>query len=153
MNKLFEASDDDHSGGIDQEEFTSIMVILCSQITSRILSYYAILILLVPYIVNMIIMILDVVGVDDVALKVESGMSVFMPSFLQWMLAYVEWNEMPEKIISLSLFFLVIPTLFNYIDEKSRSMAEKTVVYSSEGGGVNTPTTAASPGSGEKKDD
>lgn len=159
VNKLFKASDDDNSGGIDEAEFENIMVILCSQITSRILVYYAILILLVPYIVSMIIVMLDVIGVDDVALKVEHGMNLVIPSFLQWVFAFISWEVMPEKIISLALFFLVIPTMFNYIDEKSRSMAEQTVVYSSnETGGeavnVSTSTTSASAaGSGEKKDD
>eukprot|EP00544_Gedaniella_sp_CCMP2646_P012356 CAMPEP_0202499878 /NCGR_PEP_ID=MMETSP1361-20130828/31266_1 /ASSEMBLY_ACC=CAM_ASM_000849 /TAXON_ID=210615 /ORGANISM="Staurosira complex sp., Strain CCMP2646" /LENGTH=224 /DNA_ID=CAMNT_0049132179 /DNA_START=69 /DNA_END=743 /DNA_ORIENTATION=+ len=156
VNKLFEASDDDKSGGIDETEFEHIMVILCSQIASRILIYYAILILLVPYIVSMILVTLDVIGVDDVALKVEHGMDLVVPSFLQWLLAFIPWEKMPEKIISLALFFLVIPTMFNYIDETSRSMAEQTVVYSSnETGGkaVTTASTTTAAVSGEKKDD
>lgn len=134
VDQLFEASDDDHSGGIDQEEFTSIMVILCSQITSRIAVYYAILILLVPYIASMIISILDVAGVDDSFSKANHVFVTYAPLFLQWMVELVPdstWAELPDRIISLLLFFLVIPSMFTYIDEKSRRMAEQTVVYSS----------------------
>jgi hypothetical protein len=46
--------------------------------------------------------------------------------------------------------------MFNYIDEKSRSMAEQTVVYSSNqtgGEAVTTSSTTAPAVSGEKKDD
>jgi hypothetical protein len=104
----------------------------------------------------MILVMLDVIGVDDVALKVEHGMDLVVPSFLQWLLAFISWEKMAEKIISLALFFLVIPTMFNYIDEKSRSMAEQTVVYSSNqtgGEAVTTSSTTAPAVSGEKKDD
>jgi len=154
VDQLFEASDDDHSGGIDQEEFTSIMVILCSQITSRIAVYYGILILLVPYIASMILTILDFVGVDATFLKVDSLFEYYAPSFMLWMVDVVPdstWETLPNQIISLMLFFLVIPTMFNYIDEKSRSMAERTVVYS-DGRGTTTTTSTVTV-SGEKKEE
>lgn len=162
VNQLFEASDDDNSGGIDEEEFTSIMVILCSQITSRILAYYAILILLVPYIVRMILVTLDIVGVDDSLLKVDSVFDAYAPSFMLWMVDWIPdtmWAELPNRIISLMLFFLVIPSLFNYIDETSRKRAEETVVYSGGKGeeaaanaSASICSTSMSSPSGEKKE-
>ena len=132
VDQLFEASDDDHSGGIDQHEFDQIMVVLCSQVTSRIAVYYAILILLVPYLASAILNVLDWMGVDESIHKVDSLVDAHAPNFFQKMVDAVPdsvWMKMPNQIVSLMLFFLVIPTLFNKIDEMSRSMAEKTVVY------------------------
>jgi hypothetical protein len=128
VDSLFEASDHDKSGGIDQEEFARIMVILTSQITSRIAVYYSILILLVPYIASVIINGLDWIGVDDSIRKVDDVWDAHAPSLLQWVVDMVPdstWASMPERIISLLLFLLVIPTLLNMIDDKSRSMAER----------------------------
>ncbi|KAI2489853.1 hypothetical protein MHU86_24729 [Fragilaria crotonensis] len=49
VDKLFEASDDDKSGGIDAAEFETIMVIAAASISSRIIAYYIFLLVLVPY--------------------------------------------------------------------------------------------------------
>lgn len=134
MDRLFDASDDDNSGGIDQEEFNQIMMIACSQITSRIAAYYAILILCVPYLVSCILHTMDYIGVDDTITKIDSLWDVHAPRILQWLVDQVPdstWAGIPEQVVSLLLFFFVIPTLFNIIDEKSRSMAEQTVVHKS----------------------
>lgn len=154
VDALFEASDDDKSGGIDENEFISIMMILCSQIASRILAYYSILILLVPYITRMILVTLDIIGVDDTFMTVDKVFDSYAPSFLLWMIDYLPAAEaVANRVVSLSLFFLVIPSLFNYIDEKSQTMAEQTVVYgeSSPSSGVATTTTATT--QGEKKEE
>lgn len=156
VDKLFEASDDDHSGGIDEKEFTSIMMILFSQITSRIAVYYAILILLVPYICTWILVTLDVIGVDDTLLKMDSVFDYYAPWPLQWMLHWIPasmWEDLPNRIVSLVLFFLAIPFLFNWIDEKSRSIAEQTVVYRDNESATTSTTTASVTSPGEKKED
>ena len=104
------------------------MVILTSQITARIAVYYSILILLVPYVASVIIKGLDWIGVDDTIRIVDNIWVAYAPYFLQWAVDLVPdstWEGMPERLISLSFFLLVIPTLLNVIDEKSRSMAEK----------------------------
>jgi L-lactate permease len=108
------------------------MVILTSQITSRIAVYYGILIFFVPYIASGISKGLDWIGVDDSIRKVDDVWDAHAPSFLQWVVDMVPdstWASMPERIISLILFLLVIPTLLNVIDEKSRSMAEHQKVH------------------------
>ena len=104
------------------------MVILTSQITARIAVYYSILILLVPYIASVIIKGLDWIGVDDSIRFVDNVWAAHAPYFLLWMVDMVPdstWAGMPERLTSLALFMLVIPTLLNVIDEKSRSMAER----------------------------
>lgn len=52
VDTLFDACDVDNSGSIEKDEFVSIMVILSSQLTSRIVTYYVFLILLLPYFVD-----------------------------------------------------------------------------------------------------
>jgi hypothetical protein len=137
VDLLFDAADADASGGIDQEEFDHIMVILCSGIMSRIAVYYGILILLAPHVTSYALQGLDRMGVDDAIDKVDAVWDAHAPSFLQWVVDMVPdsaWQTMPEQFISLLLFFLVVPTLFNLIDETSRSMAERrsTVTTPSE---------------------
>jgi hypothetical protein len=135
VERLFDAADDDKSGGIDQEEFDQIMVILCSQISSRIAVYYGILILLVPYVASYTLRGLDWIGVDEGLEKMDNVWDAHAPSLLQWVMNMVPdstWQSMPEQIVSLTLFFLVVPTLFNMIDETSRSMAEQRRVSPSE---------------------
>jgi hypothetical protein len=93
-NQLFDAADRNNSGGIDKEEFVKVMGICCAQILGRILVYYLILILLVPYLASMAIDFLNI----------ENG----------------SYGEMAaEHTISLALFFVAIPFLWNYIDTYS----------------------------------
>ena len=79
-------------GGIDATEFTQIIDVLCAQILFRMLAYYLVLILCVPYISTKV--------VD--AVKIPNG-------------SYAEMAA--EQCISMSLFFLVIPNIWNTIDE------------------------------------
>lgn len=89
--QLFDAGDHDHSGGIDREEFGIIIKVCCAQLTGRIISYWAILILLVPYLAQHVIHYF----------MIDTG-------------TYLEMAA--EQSISLVLFFLVIPLIWNRID-------------------------------------
>jgi hypothetical protein len=132
VDELFEASDDDSSGDIDKEEFQQIMVILCSQVTSRIAVYYGILILLAPYLAKWTLQTLDFIGVDDIFLGVDKLFISYAPTSLVSLVGLIPdslWSTAPEQIMSLLLFFLVIPILFNQIDQHSRSVAERNVVF------------------------
>lgn len=105
-DQLFDAADANKSGGIDKEEFVKIMGITCAQILSRMLVYYLVLILLVPY--------LATVAVDK--LKVENG----------------SYGEMAaEQSIGLILFFLVIPVVWNHIDSYSEKQLGKKAPHDS----------------------
>jgi hypothetical protein len=100
VDQLFDASDRNKSGGIDSSEFVKIVGVCCTQILGRILVYYSILILMVPWLAQK--------AVDYLQIKEDS------------------YGEMAaERIISYAFFFLTIPQIWNYIDEKSRKAAAK----------------------------
>lgn len=93
-DQLFEAADRNKSGGIDQDEFVKIMGVCCAQILSRMLIYYLVLILFVPYL----------------AAYAADGMNIENGSY----------QEMAtEQIISTALFFAAIPLLWDQIDTTS----------------------------------
>lgn len=121
IDQLFIASDADGSGAIDEEEFTKIMVICCAQITSRIIVYFAILVFLAKYAAKMILEV--VLSFDDIlGCKKTPGRCVL----IEWFEKAMTLGEFAETSISLLLFFLVVPMIFNYIDRSSKRAAENT---------------------------
>ena len=132
VDRLFDASDDNRSGGIDEEEFNQIMVVLCSEITGRILTYYTILILAVPYLVRAIIHVLDIIGVDETARAIDQNVwEAYAPNILQKatdMIPESTWESLPQTLTSTALFYLVIPMTWDFIDVKLHSYAERTSV-------------------------
>ncbi|KAG7344590.1 EF hand domain containing protein [Nitzschia inconspicua] len=93
-DQLFDAADVDNSGFINQQEFSSILRVLCAQILFRMAVYYIILILLVPF----------------VAAKVVATMGIPNGSYLAMA---------AEQSISLATFLGAIPTIWNLIDERA----------------------------------
>jgi hypothetical protein len=101
VDKLFDAGDLDSSGGIDRQEFIQIMRVCCAQMMGRIVTYYAIVGLLVPFLAT---------------------------HFVDWMgFENDSYSEMAsEQTIRMSFFFLLIPFLWNIIDGMVQETAEKT---------------------------
>mmetsp|Transcript_44312 Transcript_44312/g.106754 ORF Transcript_44312/g.106754 Transcript_44312/m.106754 type:complete len:120 (+) Transcript_44312:106-465(+) len=97
---MFEAADHDHSGGIDEQEFSSIMAVCCGQIVSRMIVYYLIVILGVPYVAEKVVDLLPI----------ENGS---------------HWETVTETIVGFIIFSFAIPLLWNYIDESSRKKLVK----------------------------
>ncbi|CAJ1968032.1 unnamed protein product [Cylindrotheca closterium] len=97
---MFEAADHDNSGGIDEEEFSSIMAVCCGQIMSRMVVYYLIVILGVPYTAAKVVDILPI----------ENGS---------------HWETVTETIVGFAIFSLAIPLVWNFIDEASRKKLVK----------------------------
>ncbi|KAL3921190.1 MAG: hypothetical protein SGARI_006742, partial [Bacillariaceae sp.] len=93
-NLMFEAADVDQSGSIDHAEFCHIMAVLCAQIMGRIVVYYIVLILLVPV----------------VATKIVNLTGIVQDSYLELTV---------HQATSLALFFVIIPLVWNKIDERS----------------------------------
>lgn len=122
VDHLFVAADKDHSGSIEEEEFTEIMRICSVDIASRIVVYYSFLILLVPYladgIVHVIFQLDDWMGWELRLLQDSES--------LKWVESVISWKDLTDRILSLTLFFFVIPTLFNAIDSKAKNRAEKS---------------------------
>jgi len=128
IDGLYDASDDDKSGTIDLKEFEKIMVVCCAQILSRIFVYFLIIILLVPYVASAVAALL--LNVDN---WFELGFQAQAGSFA-WMETILTFGQFAEKTISCALFFLVIPILFDYIDESSNVSAQNLVVDQAEDG-------------------
>ena len=134
VDQLFSASDDDNSGIIDEKEFEAIMVSdddmssyhsktsltsLCFQqqvisaasISSRILAYYAILLVLVPYLAAKAIALGDTLKLDDGIAKLGETWVAWVPGRLLWivkLIPYSFWLALPEKIINLAFVRIVL---------------------------------------------
>jgi hypothetical protein len=135
-DQLFQASDDDGSGFIDQAEFTQILVICCAQILSRIVVYFTLMILLVPVAAHRVVkgagLVLDLVQWQAEA----ETFAVFL-----WLESLLTLHGLTEKSVSLVLSFLVIPMIFNLIDSHSRRSAEEVCVYRKADNRHKTSTT------------
>jgi hypothetical protein len=102
-DKLFDAGDHDDSGTIDKDEFVSIMAVCCAQILSRMVMYYLILLLFVPYASAHI--------VD----------TLFIPNG-----GYLE--SLLETIVGFAMFYIAVPVAWDFIDDLSRSKLEQKPV-------------------------
>jgi hypothetical protein len=121
VEELFEASDDDNSGFIDEEEFTSIAVICCAQILSRIAVYYSIIVLLVPYLAAWFVY--GILHIDEFL-----GREIPKEGRSLGPVVHLAMTIM-ERFVGLVFFFLLIPLLFDVIDDYSKAAAEKTVIH------------------------
>lgn len=137
VDQLFDAADRDKSGGIDGEEFDRIMIILCSGITFRMATYYLILIFMAPNLIAWILDLLGFIGVDRAVMTFDRQVwDKFAPSFLQRLVDMIPdstMESMPETLVGLALFYLVIPTCWNKIDDTSRTVAGKVKTTDVEG--------------------
>ena len=97
---LFQQADTDTSGGIDRLEFVYIVSELSKQILARMLVYWFVLLLSVPLLASTIIRILHV------------------PT-------NTYYDYATREFISMTAFFLIVPTLWNYI-ERRRSTTRPT---------------------------
>lgn len=122
VNELFEAADADKSGTIDQEEFNDIVKMCSANIAGRILVYYSLLILLVPYLADVVVY--GIFQMDDwMGWKLQL---LEQNSSLHLVTSIVSWKELCDRMVSMALFFLVIPMLFNYIDRRAKMHTEKS---------------------------
>mmetsp|Transcript_7179 Transcript_7179/g.17536 ORF Transcript_7179/g.17536 Transcript_7179/m.17536 type:complete len:198 (+) Transcript_7179:163-756(+) len=96
-DQLFEAADADKSGGICKTEFRSILAILSAQILSRMMVYYLVLILYVPWFSKKVI--------DSMESIPEGGLM----------------ESIAEQVISVSIFMGAVPLLWNAIDSKTET--------------------------------
>ena len=80
--------------------------------------------MLVPYITHWFLNFLYFIRVDDAALSLDFFFDKFAPVFMQWIVQLIP-DDLPEQMISLTLFFLVVPKLFDMIDSTGHAAAEK----------------------------
>lgn len=110
---LFQQADTDTSGGIDRFEFVYIVSELSKQILARMIVYWFVLLLSVPVLASTIIRILHV------------------PT-------NTYYDYATRELISMTAFFLIVPTLWNYIERRRSSTTRPTTITSSDT--TNTPS-------------
>ncbi len=118
--------------------------------------YYAILILLVPYVVNFIIWFLDLIGVDSAIFAIDGLFDKLAPSFLQSIVGLIPdgtWEALPETIVSLSLFYLVIPVCWDKLDEYFEKVASEKAKKQASKKKMNTNPDSDSSGKIPSKED
>ena len=124
IDTLFDASDADQSGSIEEEEFKRILMICCAQILSRIVVYYSIIIMLVPYVADALVK--GIFSIDDyMGWKSNDGQHKY-PA-LDWLEKVLGWGTIAERVVSLMLFFLFVPMFFDWIDGSSHRVAKHQV--------------------------
>jgi hypothetical protein len=141
IDKLFEASDEDNSGYIDEDEFSKIMVICCAQIASRIVVYFAILVLFANLLAEY--MILGLISLDEyLGWNVAKGEKSMVSGFFAMIETFLTFGELAQSTLSLLLFFVVVPMIFDYIDNSSNEAAKTTHAPFKGAGGTVGSTTA-----------
>ena len=110
--KLFDASDHNQSGYIEEMEFTNIMVVACTQITSRIVVYYMIIILSVPYMTQILIRTL-----------LDMDQYLGFRNDIQWLESVLTYGKIVETSFSFMIFFIAVPYIFDFIDSFTRQQA------------------------------
>jgi hypothetical protein len=141
IDQLFDASDDDTSGFIDEDEFIKIMVICCAQIASRIVVYFAILVFLANVLAKYII--IGLFNLDEyMGWNVAKGKGGMVSGFFAVVETFLTFGELAESTLSLLLFFVVVPMIFDYIDNSSNAVAKCTCVQRGVVAAGTTGTTA-----------
>lgn len=132
IDKLFDASDVDKSGTIDEDEFQKIMVVCCGQILSRVVLYLAMLLFIVPTLAHGLIVYLTAVLADKswfqaIAYAVQSPISK-----VEWLDAMFDWDTLIEDVLGIGIFFALFPIVFGAIDEFYQKAAESKMLDSIE---------------------
>lgn len=128
VDALFNACDTSMSNDIDEDEFAIIMVLLSSQLTWRILTYYALIITLVPYIIMWSLQILHMIGIDTTFLRIDSMLSAYAPFPINRIVDLVPdslWIKLPESIVSLLVFSFALPFCWQKMDGYLENTVEK----------------------------
>eukprot|EP00531_Pseudo-nitzschia_arenysensis_P013326 CAMPEP_0116128026 /NCGR_PEP_ID=MMETSP0329-20121206/7143_1 /TAXON_ID=697910 /ORGANISM="Pseudo-nitzschia arenysensis, Strain B593" /LENGTH=202 /DNA_ID=CAMNT_0003622143 /DNA_START=63 /DNA_END=671 /DNA_ORIENTATION=- len=127
-DQLFEAADADKSGGISKPEFQKILAILSAQILSRMLVYYFVLILYVPWFSNKV--------VDSIESIPEGGLI----------------HSIAEQVISVAIFMGAVPLLWNAIDSKTETTIDKMNSTATAAAAATSIINPERKSEGEKKD-
>jgi hypothetical protein len=127
VDTLFDACDIDKSGDISEDEFETIVIILSSQLTWRTVTYYVFLIMMLPYVVDLLLHFLEFVGFDTI-LKGLKHVSYSCVPGLDKVGSIVPasfWEQLPESLVSFLLFSAMVPFCWGRMDEYFQDIAEK----------------------------
>ena len=109
VNTMFELFDFDNSGQIEEDEFLDIMIILCSQIATRVFFQWALTILIVPFLArNILAFIVFLVGSEYFKFALVDAMK-------EGLIKNIVLG-LPFTMISTLLTILGIPAALDYTD-------------------------------------
>jgi len=133
---LFDACDIDQSAFIEEDEFDLIMVVLSSQLTWRIATYYAVMITLVPYMIMWSLQFLNWFGVDETFTRMDTFLSAYAPfpfSIIVDLVPDSTWVKLPEILLSFGVFSFTMPYFWFVMDNYLEGVAiEKNSTSTSE---------------------
>jgi large-conductance mechanosensitive channel len=111
--------------------------------------FCSILILLVPYIADAIVR--SILQADEFMgwNVTKIGDSRHFHNFFQWIETILSWNSIAQKVVSFILFAVVIPKLFDMIDNSSQRQARLVATHVVT---ANTTTTTNSDAEKSKDD-
>lgn len=135
VDALFDTCNVDKCGEICCNEFVTIMVVLSSQLTWRILTFYAMIITLVPYIVMWAVQVLHIVGADDSFLRLDYYLSSYAPFPINRIVDLVPdsvWANLPQSIVSCGILSFALPYCWDSMDAYFQEVAEKKVATNSD---------------------
>jgi len=108
FHEVFVAMDYDHSGDINEHEYTDLMIILCSQIATRIVLQWTITIFFIPFIARQFIRILAKLAGEEFTNMVNSNIeNGAIKSFTM---------NLPFTIVSTVLSSFGIPFVLDHTD-------------------------------------
>lgn len=113
VNQLFDATDYNKSGYIDENEFEHIAAICCAQIASRIIVYLFALVFVVPYLSKILVSCL--VKCDEWMGERFKGSLLggfrLNQSILDWLEKILTWNRIAEKIAGILIIVYLVRTI------------------------------------------
>ena len=130
VNDLFDACDENESGDICEQEFVSIIIILSSQMTWRIATYYLFLILMLPYVIDLLISMLCWLRLDDLVDGMHENFESYAPEIfisLKNLVPDSLWGQLPESIVGFAIFSM-IPLCWDMMDKYLYNVAEEMEV-------------------------
>ncbi|CAB9500308.1 expressed unknown protein [Seminavis robusta] len=124
VDKLFDASDADNSGSIDEQEFATILVVTCGSIFSRVLLYFALLLFVSPIGAKGIVAVLAYMVQGTVwfqAIRHAVQDPISKHPFIDNLF---DWDTLAEDLIGKVVFFVAFPIVFQAIDDFYQVAAE-----------------------------
>jgi Ca2+-binding EF-hand superfamily protein len=154
VRAVFQKMDVDHSGTLDRDEFREVMMVLCSNIFTRVLVQWSMTLMIVPlvaqYMLNALYLIhatfwnvvtdLDEYSpvMDNIELAIESARDAIASKLPRVLVATYHlimklldkvptsvWNTVPLTLLSCVLGCLAVPYMIFKIDDYFQEVAEK----------------------------
>lgn len=71
---------------------------------------------------------MDFIGVDTAIMGIDGLFDKYAPALIQTIAAYIPdetWEAMPERLVSLALFYFAIPVCWDWMDDYFKDVAAR----------------------------